>query len=275
MTTLRSSLPSSLVQRTPTVPEGIAPGSSALSCRYKADPVPDRTRRHRFRIGRQGGDVRTPSPRHGVAADRQAQLDDPVLGDRQRRLETSVGIVVESVGQRVHVGVVVRRQLGLDIRNGDEAAKANVQPQHYRKVEVDIGHRKVDAVDAVFIEQLPAEQAIGRGVTIIDPVQGRKAEAPIEVIVLNRVGQAFDIDHGLVELERIGRVVVGGRRIAARLHRVGAEIGCRRDPAVDLNVGIAHRFTQLRVGNRNHQRAVDRIGPGDADNSACRRRAIR
>jgi hypothetical protein len=113
-----------------------------------------------------------------------------------------------------------------------------------------------------FIEQLPAEQAIRRGVAIVDAVKGREAEPPIEVIVLHGVGQPFDIDHGLIELDGVGRVVICGRRVAARSHLVGADIAPRRDPAVDLDMGIVHRVPKRRVAERDHQRTVDRIRPG-------------
>src|SRR5260221_5832493 len=48
------------------------------------------------------------------------ELQEQVFGHGQRALDTLVGVVVEAVGQRVRVQIVVGSNLGLDIGQGDE-----------------------------------------------------------------------------------------------------------------------------------------------------------
>ena len=92
------------------------------------------------------------------------------------------------------------------------------------------------------------------------------------MVRLHRVGQPLEIDYGLIELSRIRRVHIGCRPVAARLHRVGADVAADVDPTVDLDVRGVQRFAELGVGERHHQRAVHGVRPGHAD---ARRAAIR
>jgi hypothetical protein len=69
------------------------------------------------RITRQQiGHGLTKIPQCRIAADSDAGLDDPVLGQRGRHLNAGVGVVVERVCERVHIGVIVRRKLRFDVR---------------------------------------------------------------------------------------------------------------------------------------------------------------
>ena len=71
------------------------------------------------------------------------------------------------------------------------------------------------AVDLVVLQELIAQQAVSRGVAIVLAVDRRDAEAPVDVILLDRVGQPLEIDDRLIELDRIRVVIIGRRRIAA------------------------------------------------------------
>ena len=85
------------------------------------------------------------------------------------------------------------------------------------------------------------------------------------MIELHRVGKSFDVDDRLIKLERVRRIIIRSRRVAARLGRVGADVPAAIDPAVNLDVGVAHELADPGVGDRDHQRAIDRIGPGGAN----------
>src|ERR1700733_10545869 len=50
----------------------------------------------KYRIWERIGDTRPPIPRRRVGTDNEAQLQEPILGNRQRRLYARIGIVVES-----------------------------------------------------------------------------------------------------------------------------------------------------------------------------------
>jgi hypothetical protein len=106
---------------------------------------------------------------------------------------------------------VIGRKLGLDVRDRDVAADADLQPfKHFREPEIDVHHGKVITFPIVFAVELPARDAIGIGVAVILAVDGGEPEAPIEMIGLDRIGQAVNVEHGLIELAHIG--VDGMRR---------------------------------------------------------------
>jgi len=119
---------------------------------------------------------------------------------------------------------------------------------------------------------LIARQAIGGRVAVVLSVQRGNAEAPVYMVRLHRVGQPLEIDYGLIELSRIRRVHICCRPVAARLHRVGADVAADIDPTVDLDVRGIQRFAELGVGERHHQRAIHGVRPGHAD---ARRATIR
>src|SRR5271168_3932822 len=98
----------------------------------------------------------------------------------------------------MRVGVVVWRQLCLNVRNRDEATDSYIETLHYWEVQVHILHREVIAVDEVVVEKLIAEQAVRRRVAIIRAIDAREAEAPIEMIILHGIGQTLDVDDGLI-----------------------------------------------------------------------------
>ncbi len=202
-----------------------------------------------------------------------AQLRHPVLRDSERSQHARVREVVERVRHGVAVHVVVGGQLRLDVRHRDEAPDAHHQPfRDLREERFAVEHREVHAVGLVLAQQLVAQQPVGRGVAVVRAVDGGDAHAPVHVVLLDGIGQAFQVDDGLVELRRVGRVVVRGRRVAARLRLAGAEVGAGVHPAVDLQVVVAHPLAEGGIGQRGHQGAVDRRGTRDAER---RRAAVR
>jgi len=203
-------------------------------------------------------------PRHRFGADRDACLQDPVLVERQVRNDPGVGVVVEGVGHRVRVHVVVGRELRLDVRDRDVAAEPDHQPvQHLRNEDLAVGHRNVEAVVVVLVQQLAGEQSIRRGVAIVLTVDRRDAEAPVDVVFLNRIRQPLDVDDRLVELHRVGVVAIRRRRVAT-LDGVVREVAAGVDPAVDLDVVVIHPASDAGIAERGHQRTVDRTRPRHA-----------
>ncbi len=204
------------------------------------------------------GDSLPPVPHGRFGADDDAGLHEPVLIECQRGLQAFVGIVVEGVGQRVRIHIIVRRQLRFDVGHRDEAAQAEQEAfRDVWDVQLTIHHRKVVSVNQVVAEQLIARQSIRGRVAIVLPVYSGNPEAPVDVVGLHCIGQAFDIDHGLIELHRVRRVHVGRWPVAPRSHGVGADVAAAIDPAIHLDVGRIHRLAEFSVGERHHQRAVD------------------
>ena len=107
------------------------------------------------------------------------------------------------------------------------------------------------------------EQTVGRGVAIVLTVDRRDAETPVDVVFLHGVGEPLDIDDRLVELHRVGVVVVRRRRVAA-LDGVVREVAAGVDPAVNLDVVVVHPASDIGIAERRHQRAIDRTRPRHA-----------
>jgi hypothetical protein len=159
----------------------------------------------------------------------------------------------------VGVHVIVGRKLRLDVGQRDETSEPQQQPfGDLRDVEFAIDHREVVAVVEVMAEELVAREAIGGRVAVILAVDRRQPEAPVDVVGLHGVGHALEVNDGLVELERIRRIIIRGRPVAARPHRIGADVAAAVDPAVDLQVVGVQRLAEVGVGERHHQRAVGR-----------------
>jgi hypothetical protein len=78
------------------------------------------------------------------------------------------------------------------------------------EVEVEVVHDGVVAVFVIFDEELVGEDAFGGGVAIVLSVELGDAEAPVEVLGLNGVGEALDVEDLLVGNDLVGGVVVGG-----------------------------------------------------------------
>ncbi len=155
------------------------------------------------------------------------------------------------------IHVIVRRELRLDVRQCDEAAEAHHEAfENLRHEDFAIHHRRVIALDIVAVQKLVAPQAIGRGVAVVGAIDAGHAEAPVDMVLLHRVGRTLDIEHGLVEVEAVGLVIIGAGRIAALLG-VGGEIAADGEPAIGLHAVIGHGLADLGVGDGDHQRAVN------------------
>ena len=93
----------------------------------------------------------------GLRADRQAALQHDVLVDLQRHHRAGVGVIVEAVGHRVRIHVVVRRQLGLDVGQRDIAPDADIHAlEDSGDIDFAIHHRHVIARELVPLLQLVA-----------------------------------------------------------------------------------------------------------------------
>jgi hypothetical protein len=108
-----------------------------------------------------------------------------------------------------------------------------------------IGHRQVVAVVLVLVQKLVAPESVRGGVAIVFAVDRRDTKTPVDVILLDRIRQTLDIEHGLVELHIVGIITIRRRRVAAA-HRVGGEVTAGIDPAVDLDMHIVEPVTERR-----------------------------
>jgi len=112
-----------------------------------------------------------------------------------------------------------------------------------REVKIDVGHHGIVAILASdgavrfgVIQELLAEVTVGRCESIVEAVEIREAEAPIEVVGLDGVGDALDVERELIENNRVRGLRVGGRRVGVRAEVGRADIPANVDPTVELNV---------------------------------------
>ena len=99
------------------------------------------------------------------------------------------------------------------------------------EVDVEVFEGGVEAVLAIVDEELVAEVALVGGVAVVGAVEGGEVEAPVDVVALDGVGEALDVEDGLVEFEAVGVEVVAFGRVAAA---GGAAVYGGVEPAVDL-----------------------------------------
>ena len=100
------------------------------------------------RIAGHGIDERDvcPVPRNRFRAGADAKLQLPVFGQLESANETGVRVIVERVGHRVRVRIIVRRELRLDVRQRDIAPDTDLQPLRHRgHIDFAIDHRHVVA----------------------------------------------------------------------------------------------------------------------------------
>ena len=71
-------------------------------------------------------------------------------------------------------------------------------------VEVEVEHDGVVAVLVIAGEELLREDALGGGVAVVLALELGEAEAPVEVVGLDGVGQALDVEDLLVGVMRLG-----------------------------------------------------------------------
>ena len=138
----------------------------------------------------------------------------------------------------------------------------------FRDEDLAIGHRHIVAVVGVVLQELAAPQAVSCRVAIVLAVDRGDAEAPVDVILLHGVGQALEIDDGLIERDGVGIVEIRCRPVAAA-NRFVRDVAAHVDPAVDLEVVVVHRLAERGVAQRIHERAVDRARPRHAEGVAA------
>src|ERR1700719_2355517 len=165
---------------------------------------------------------------------------------------------------------VVRRKLRLDVRNGDIATDAYILAVgNLRKPEIQVVHDGVETVSPSAIQVLIAEDAVAERVLVIRTVQAGETSAPIEMIALNFIGRALDVQRRLIELHGIGLERIGRRKVAARAIRVveprtrRTDVAAWLDPAVDREAAILQFLAALAARQRVHQRAVVHVLDAD------------
>src|ERR1700730_3918481 len=77
---------------------------------------------------------------------------------------------------------------------------------------VTVEGRDVVAISAVFRQQLVAENALHDRVAIVETIEIGDVEAPGDMILLGGVGQAFDPENKLIELDPVGVDRITGRQ---------------------------------------------------------------
>src|SRR5208282_5642572 len=138
------------------------------------------------------------------------------------------------------VGEIIRRELRFYVRNGNVAAHSHILTlEKVREPEIHVVHDGIEAVLPFLVGVLVAEYALREGVLVIGTVNSRKAKAPVEMLELNLIGRALEVQGRLVELHGVGLERIGRRRIAAAAGRVvearmrRADVAARFKPAVN------------------------------------------
>jgi len=115
---------------------------------------------------------------------------------------------------------IVRCELCFDVRLGDDAADAHIHSlEDLRNVEVDIHHRHIEAVVVVVFKELIAEETARNHETVIESINARNAKAPIDVIGLEFVRYALEVENELVLLKTVRTQVVNERKVRVRSAR--------------------------------------------------------
>src|SRR5580692_6309716 len=89
-----------------------------------------------------------------------------------------------------------------------------------REPKVHVVHDGIEAVKLFGVGVLAAEYALGKSVLVVGTVYSSEAKTPIEMIELNLIGRALDVQRRLIELHGIGLERISRRSIAAGARRV-------------------------------------------------------
>src|SRR4029077_14717782 len=96
-------------------------------------------------------------------------LNRPLIVDFCSSEDSLLTIRIETVEDRVAGHEIVRRELGFDVRLGNDATNANVHPlKNVRNVKIEIHHRHVEAGVTVVLLELVAEPAAGNRATKVE-----------------------------------------------------------------------------------------------------------
>ena len=161
-------------------------------------------------------------PGRGVGAIDHARLQHQRLRCRQRHQHTRGCGIVQRIGDRTGVKIVVRGKRCLDIGHPDIAADADQQPfgqMRHEQFGIDVG--QIEPQCAVRAVKPAIDKKSARcGVAVIRTIKAGDAKAPVHMIVLHRIGGALDDHHRLIELHMIGRISIA-RGLVALAHVAG------------------------------------------------------
>ena len=216
-----------------------------------------RDRRPRFR-----------GPGRHVVAGRKTGLHHPPVVQFDRGDNAGVGERIDAVEQRVGVDIVIRRQLRFDARHGKKAPGPNVHSiGDLRYVQIDVLQHGIESILAILLQQLLTEVAFIHRKAVAGSVEGAQMKSPVYVVCLHGVGQAFDIEHGLIQLNPVGVDVVRRREI--RVGR-GAEVEAPFEPAIHLDPAVLPSLAiRSRVEGLHERRHVG-VGCPDVRRAAIR-----
>lgn len=102
------------------------------------------------------------------------------------------------------------------IVSGNSAISAEIS-RHWSPVQIHAGHHRVIAIFVVVQEQLLTEVPFRRGEPVVEAVELREAETPIEMVCLHGVRKTVDVERGLVQLDGVRLNIVGRGRFAIML----------------------------------------------------------
>ena len=113
---------------------------------------------------------------------------------------------------------IVRRELRFDVGLGDDAANPHIHSlENVRNIKIDVQHRHIEAVIIVVLEKLIAKEAARNHESVIEPIDPGDAKSPVDVISLELVRHALDVENELVLLEAVWTQVVNQRKICVRI----------------------------------------------------------
>ena len=176
-------------------------------------------------------------PERDVVTSGEAELNEPLVGELDGGYGSGLGDGRGDVDEGVAEHVVERRDLGLDAGEGGEAADADVHAfGHVGDIEVEVVEGGVVAVLLVVHEELIGEGSFFNVEAVVGAKEVGEVEAPVYVIALDGVGQAFDDEYSAIEGEAVWVDVIGDWVVGIA---GGAEGDGGTDPAHELDAGQA------------------------------------
>jgi len=154
--------------------------------------------------------------------------------------------------------VVVGRKLRFDSRHRKKTADADVETLLHRKVQVGILKNRVESVSPILLQQLLAEVVLRSRKAIVDAEESSDVIAKVEVFVLNSIGQAFDINDRLIQLDRLRKDIVSYRKVVP-FRRTHVKAG--RNPSIDfrsliLQLERSHQWVDIAIRHPEQGRAA-------------------
>ena len=92
-------------------------------------------------------------PERDIGAVGNAGLNRPLIAKFGGRENSGLGVIIESIDERVAGHEIIRGQLRFDVGLGYDAADANIHSlENLRDVDVDIDHRHIETVVVVMLQ---------------------------------------------------------------------------------------------------------------------------